>query len=242
MATIRNIAIHHAGGLGNDKYASTKHLTVGHINNAHKTRWEFPSTMKQPNGTPWYFGYNVIYDPKDRSFTQGRALGEETAAQYGYNFDTFSVCIIGNFMRRPMSNPSASVDPLTKQIEEDIVLFLHDLINGNKRRLTVLPGTTVELAIERVRPHRFYQTTECYGTGIPENYFRDLLIQYKPVVVTAPDGKTKEQILEERNRLMQTIMQLIAQISALTERLKQLGGMRRVGVGDRSCPGHSADY
>lgn len=241
MGTLRNIAVHHAGGLGNDALASTKHLTVTHINNAHKARWDFPSEqMKDPNGKPWYFGYNVIYDPKDRSFTQGRALGEETAAQYGFNFDTFSICIIGNYMRRPLSNPSAPVDPLTKQIEEDIVKFLHDLINGNKRGLTVKFGTVLDFAVQRVRPHRYYQSTDCYGTGIADNRFLDLLIQYTPAVVTAPDGKTKEEILTERNALLQVIMQLIARLTELTEQLKRFSGVRgaRVGAHERSCTGN----
>lgn len=53
MADLRFIAIHHAGGLGTDNYASTKALTVGHIDNAHKDRWNFPSQyMKAPSGKP----------------------------------------------------------------------------------------------------------------------------------------------------------------------------------------------
>ena len=238
MTTIRNIAIHHAGGLGNDAYASTKHLTVSHINNAHRARWDFPSRyMKDGAGRPWYFGYNAIYDPKDRSFTQGRALGEETAAQYGYNFDTFSVCIIGNHNRRLLSNPSVPVDPLTAQIEEDIVKYLYDLINGNKRGLFVAPGTTLDLSVNRVRPHRFYQSTDCYGTGIPDNHFLDLLIKYKPVVVTAPDGKTKEEVLKERDAVLQVIMQMIARLTELTEQLKRFGSGKRLSAHERSCTG-----
>ena len=240
MATLRNIAVHHAGGLGNNAYASTRHLTVDHINNAHKARWNFPS--KFINGRGSYAGYNFIYDPKDRTFTQCRAIGEETAAQYGHNFDTVSICIIGNFMRKPLSNPTVPVDPLTSETKEDITKFLYGLINqkpvnGIDIDPVVAPGAVVDLSISRVQPHRYFQSTNCYGTAIANNFFRDLLIRYKPVVVTAPDGRTKEQVLEERNALLQVIMQLLARLTELNRMLERLGS-KPVGAHERSCTGH----
>jgi len=237
MADIKNIAIHHSGGLGTNAYASTAHLSAAGISEAHRQRWDFPSQyMKDPAGKPWYFGYSVIYDPKNRTFFQGRALGEETAAQYGFNFDTFSICIIGNFMRKPLT--SVSVDPLTKQIEEDITLFLFDLINGNRRGLKVVPGTTVSLAIARVSPHRFYQPTECYGSFVKDSHFRDLLVAYKPApILPAPttDISTSTVQLEKRGALAALIMQVIL---ALADFLAQLRETPGVGAhGGRACDG-----
>lgn len=244
MATLKNIAVHHAGGLGNDVYASTRSLTVESINAAHKTRWNFPSSLKDKNGKPWYFGYNVIYDPKDRSFTQGRALGEETAAQYGYNFDTFSICIIGNYMKKPLGSPAGAVDPFDKQIQEDITLFLFDLINGNKRALKVEPGTTLNFAISRVQPHRFFGQTDCYGSYIADSFFRDQLVAYKPVplpVPTPPPAPSTE--LEKRNALSTLILQVVMALADFLQYLREvppLGTRRDVAgwkSGDYACDG-----
>ena len=56
---IKNIAIHHSGGIGNN-LTSSAFLTWQHINQAHKTRWNFPSQYIKDS----YGGYNVVYDPK----------------------------------------------------------------------------------------------------------------------------------------------------------------------------------
>lgn len=235
MSEIKNIALHHAGGSGNDPYASTRHLTVDGINADHKARWNFPSSLKDPKGTPWYFGYNVIYNPKDRSFTQGRAIGEETAAQFGYNFDTFSICIIGNFMRRPLTNPSAPVDPFTQQTKDDITLFLFDLINGNKRGLKIAPGAKISLDIARVWPHRHYGQTDCYGSFISDTFFRDQLVAYKPVPVPVPVPAAPATELEKRSALSALLLQLIIAISDFLSMLRDAPPV--VGAGERSCVG-----
>lgn len=250
MEVIKNIAVHHSGGIGQNQYASSAYLTALKISEAHRARWDFPSAhMKYipqpPIGTPTYrpyfAGYNVIYDPKDRSFTQTRAIGEETAAQYGHNKDTFSLCIIGNYMTKPGSWPRQPVDALTPTIVEDVTTFLHDLIDGNKRNLYVVPGTTVSLAIARVQPHRFYQQTECYGNYMSDAYFRDKLIAWKPVLLldteVNPGTMTPVTVLAQRNSLIQSLLQLVAKLQDLISDIQN----RRVGrlgmVGGRSCEG-----
>lgn len=246
-ATITNIAVHHSGGIGQDQFASSAHLSAKKISDAHKIRWDFPSKhMRQPASPvevnwPWYAGYNVIYDPKDRSFTQTRAIGEETAAQYGHNKDTFSICIIGNYMTLPGSWPRQPVDELTHYTVEDVTKFLHDLIDGNRRNLFVVPGTVASLTIARVQPHRFYQQTECYGDFMGDAYFRDRLIAYKPVRVldteVNPGTVTPVTQLEQRNRLIQSLLQLVAKMQDLIFEMQN----RKVGrlgmVGGRSCEG-----
>ncbi len=236
MGVISYIAVHHSGGIASDPNASSAALTPERISEAHKVRWDFPSKfMRQPApegqvNWPWYAGYNVIYDPKTRVFTQTRAIGEETAAQYGYNFNTFSLCIIGNFTVKPGSWPRASVDPMTEQIQHDVTSFLHELIDGNKRNLTVAPGTKIDLAIARVNPHRFYQTTECYGYFLADNLFRDLLIAWKPKEYPIP-------ALEKRSTLEQLYLQLIAKLQDILRSLQSKNVGRLGAVGGRSCEG-----
>lgn len=221
MLTIRNIAIHHAGGTKHNRYASTAHLTFDDIEHAHRTREDWIGYRAHKSRMGFYTGYNAVYDPKTRAIRQARQIGEETLAQRRFNFNTFSLCIIGNFtMKRDGRGP---VDPMTIQIEEDVTRFLHDLINGNKGNLQIAEGATLDLSINRVRPHRFYQSTECYGTALKDNHFRTLLINYEPVVVTAPDGKMKET-LQERAALMRTLMLLTARLQDLIARVNKLAG------------------
>jgi hypothetical protein len=229
MLKITDIVLHHSGTIGSDPFVSSVHLTPAKISDAHQARWNFPSKhMTRNDGKPWYAGYTIIYSPRDRTFTQTRAIGEEGAHAIGANFSSVGICIISNFMQRN----GVRIDPLTPQIEEDITRFVHDLINGNKRGLFVAPGTQLSLAISRVNPHRFYQTTSCYGNSITDTHFRDLLVKYTPPV--APPSSTLT--LEERNRMIQVLMQSYL---ALLDQLNKLLAERRsrLGRSERSCEG-----
>lgn len=171
MPNINYIALHHSGGLGNNNYASTAHLTVEDVERGHKNRWFFKSSLGR------YGGYNCIYDPKTRQFTQYRAIGEETAAQKGFNFNTFSLCVIGNYIKHPVTGKT--VDTMTKQIESDVAAFLSDLIGGNKRGLKLAPNTTLDLSVARINPHRFYQPdTQCNGS-LPDNWGRTIVLRHE---------------------------------------------------------------
>src|SRR5687767_8209126 len=91
---IRWIGIHHSGGIGNRYYASSQYLTANDVNNAHRQRWpNFPSEL---NGM--FMGYNFFIDVTGK-ITQGRYIGEETAAQKGSNKNTISICLAGNFSK-----------------------------------------------------------------------------------------------------------------------------------------------
>lgn len=225
---IVNIAIHHSGTIGSSPYVSSAHLTVGKISDAHKERWDFPSQyMTKKNGLPWYAGYNFVYDPKDRSFVQTRAIGEETAAQTGFNFDTISICIIGNFTN--------GVDKLSWQAQEDVTKFLHDLLQNNRRGLFVAPGTELSLSISRVWPHRHFQQTKCYGDSIPDNHFRELLIRSAPP--TAPASSSLSQ-LEERNKAVQALLQVYMKLlDVLRAQLAEKQRSTTLGDIQRCCSG-----
>ena len=231
MLKIDQIILHHSGTLGQDPYVSTAHLTVQHVDNAHKARWDFPSKyIKTMAGVPHYSGYTVIYTPHDRKFTQTRAIGEETAHTTGMNFRSVGICIVSNFTK----SPDGSVDPLTKQIEDDVTLFLNDLIDGNKRKLVVAPGTVVNLSASRIHPHRFYQETECYGTAISDNHFRDLVIAYRPSMqIPNPNGFTSTE-LKRRATLLQLYMRLLVVYQKLIDAMKT---ERVAGHGGMSCNG-----
>ena len=205
---IKNIAIHHSGGIGNN-LTSSAFLTWQHINQAHKTRWNFPSQYIKDS----YGGYNVVYDPKDRSFHQFRAVGEETAAQKGSNFDTFSLCIIGNFNQTPPGSPLRSVDPLSQQTIDDVVDFLVNLLY-NRHNLVVVDK--LNLSAVRIYPHRFFQSTDCYGTFLDDMKFRKLVIN---------------KICWKIQKQITLIMAVIADLKAK----RKLGKLGKLDFADRGC-------
>lgn len=200
---ISNIFIHHSGGRGSDNYASTADLTSKQISDYHKSLWNFSS--KHIGNECRYAGYNVIYDPKTRKFTQCRSVGEETAAVRGWNKNSFHICIIGNYNSKPL-HPEQQIDFLYTQIVEDVVFYLADLIDGNRRNLIVAPNTELDLSRNKVYPHRFAYATMCYGTGIDDNFYRQKLMSYKRV----DDGlKETTPISAEIRELIALLLQLI---------------------------------
>lgn len=217
MSTIKNIAVHHSGGLGSDQFASTRHLTFNSIENAHAGRRDWFGYHAHLSSLGYHVGYNFVYDPKTREFTQARAIGEETLAQVGYNFNTISICIIGNYMRKPLTQES--VDPMTLQMEADIAHFIRDLINGNKRSYIVAEGTQLSLSESRVYAHRVLQpTTNCYGTFLLDNWARDLLTEYSVIEVQEDDTI----VLQERLMLYVTILKLYQKIVDLKMQIQKM--------------------
>ncbi len=198
------IFLHNTGGRGRDRYASSADLTWQQINKAHKDKWNFKSSMG------FYVGYNATYDPKDRTFTQHRAVGEETAAQRGYN-NEFSLCIIGNYT----AYRGKSVDELTQHTRDDVASFLFDLINGNKRNLVMYYYPQPTFSLKQICPHRFVSNTECYGSFLSDSIFLDDLLNLYKVKID----------------VLKRLVGLYIKIIALFEK-KQLGS-----VEDRECSG-----
>lgn len=224
MAIIRNIAIHHAGGFASNPYGSSRGLTWQNVNEAHKARWNFES-MFIPGS---YGGYNFIYDPKDHSFHQFRAIGEETAAQIGYNFDTLSICIIGNYSIVPGSTLPA--DRMDEQIEKDIALFTLELIAGNFSGIKIAPNTKIDLSILRAFPHRHYQPgTECYGTALTDSWIQNVLSKY----TLEPHSQT----LQERLGMLQQLLALYMKLNALIALRDAKMRVKGASPLDRECEG-----
>jgi len=174
---ITEIILHHSGGLKDNARASTINTTPEQISDYHKSLWNFPSKFIT-DGRIRYAGYTVIYSPVTRQFVQCRVIGEETAHCLGQNKSSVGICIIGNYTK--------GVDKLTENTICDVTRFIFNLIHGNKRNLIVSPNTELQLSTQRIHAHRYYQSnTECYGTGIEDNFFRDKVIDHTKRLFTA---------------------------------------------------------
>jgi len=155
-------AIHNAGGMGNDPFASSINLTAAQVNEAHRQRWNFPdSIVKMPDGSPSYIGYNFMID-RDGKITQGRAIGNETAAQRGYNFNgvAISIMLCGNGEKSPVTGKA--VDQLTME---------------QLKALRALHAVLPPVWYPNIVPHRRLQpTTSCYGSARNEVWGRNLIV------------------------------------------------------------------
>jgi len=205
---ISNIIVHNSGGVSNDNFMSTANITPQSISTYHKSKWNFPSKFIKDEGLR-YAGYNVIYDPKTRKFYQCRALGEETAAAIGKNFDSFHICIIGNFNFKKLSKTEL-VDTMFTYMYEDVVSFLIDLIDGNKRGLVVAPDTIIELSRNRIYPHRMFAATNCFGTGLEDNFFLEKVLSYTKVAPPTPDPVQPTTDIVKVSEIVKEIRLLIA--------------------------------
>ncbi len=159
------IGIHHTGGLGNDNNASSAGLTLLHINNAHKARWP---ELKSRLG--FYVGYSMLIFP-DGSKVQTRLIGEETAAAKGSNFDSFHICLIGNFNKFAPDRPSEQQLKTLKEV-------LRALIKGTWKDLQIgaVSGISWEFSEDRTYPHRVLHPnhTDCYGTSLSDEWCKQM--------------------------------------------------------------------
>ena len=160
---IRRIALHHSGGLLNQPLASTIDLTAEQIDLAHKTRFG----MQSPYTRLWG-GYTIFYE-KTGKRTQFRAIGEETMAQKGSNFDTISFAFAGNY---------SGVDKMAASQQIVFENDLRALLDGDLSRFIIAPGVKINIDPHQIKPHYFYSPTECYGTFLPENWGRDLALKH----------------------------------------------------------------
>jgi len=195
--------VHHFGGTQASQFASTIRVSVDDIEAGHTQRfgYDFYSQIINPKtGKGWRIGYNGIIFP-DR-FVQTRAIGEETAAQRGYNFDGVAVsfCIAGNFTS---DGEGSTVDKMT-----DFQL----------QTLRELKEIFPQVALANVVPHRVLQQTQCYGTGLDDNWARKLVTV--PPVVTITNPKTGEvEELKLKISLLMRIQQLLAIMIELKRKL-----------------------
>ena len=157
MRTIKNIIVHHFGGIGSNNNASTHNLTEAHINAAHKARW--PTFYSDFNGS--YIGYNVIIY-RDGSWRQYRYVGEEMAAVIGHNEDSFHICVAGNFNKGVDTPTTMQTETLRKIIKAALENRLEPM------GIAIASGTYFNLSVKDIYPHRLMSPkgyTECYGSS-----------------------------------------------------------------------------
>lgn len=169
---MRYISVHHSGGIGRNYFVSSQHLTAGHINNAHRARWNFKSSLG------YFGGYNFVIE-KNGKVTQHRAISEETAAQRGWNFNTISILLMGNFV--------TNVDkPTEEQIEAMLEIISQLLYKGLGADYKFAPNARLKLSPARVHPHRWFNRTVCYGTILTNDWARELALEKMEVELSFP--------------------------------------------------------
>jgi len=209
MNTMYYLCVHHSGPIGSSPYSSSQGLTLSRLNQAHAAR-DFNESF-----LGYFVGYNFLVCP-DGMIIQTRAIGEETCAQKGHNFDTVSICILGNFTTQENGLP---VDVMPSAQKLAFLNLSTNLIRGIVSKYEVITGTQMNINLSRVFPHRVLQPkhTECYGNYYPDTWARD----------------------EIAVRMRGELNVLIASLLSLVERLKLFLAPRSVGGSDYSCDGHT---
>lgn len=165
---ITKIGTHHFGPTSPDNpLSSSKNLTEAQIESAHKAR-----TFNKSN-LGWHIGYNVIIW-RDGSWKQYRELGEQTAAATGSNFNTFHICMAGNF--------TLGVESPTVEQIKSLTTIIRALIENNPQSIgiKVAIGQTYSFSAYEIYPHRVLQPnhTSCHGTCLGDNYGRVIAFEY----------------------------------------------------------------
>jgi len=173
------LAIHHTGGIENNPLASTKLFTADTINKAHQARWNYKSSLG------YFGGYNFFCDYWG-NVIQFRAVGEETMAQKGYNFngEVVSICLAGNF---------------TKGIDVPS--------EAQKTTLKELISQFPQVPNSNIVPHRYFGQTDCYGTGLADDWARNLVSE------NPPENPRENLIKEILLKLIDLYKQLIIKIN-----------------------------
>jgi len=176
MITIKELAIHHTGGLEHAPYHSTQHYSAEKIDYIHKEKWDFISVLEK------YGGYNLFID-KNGDWTQFRAIGEETAAQRGRNLDVISICLAGNFTKYPNGEP---VDIPTLQQQTTLKNILIAFLENKSKEFGIvsMENTKIDIQPHKINPHRFYNSTNCYGDYLNDDWGRKFVLEYLSEKIT----------------------------------------------------------
>lgn len=212
MQKIKYIVIHHSGGTLSNPLASSQDLTADSVNEYHRQKWNFKSNLNK------YGGYNFFIE-KDGKLTQFRAIGEETAAQYGHNKDSVSICLAGNFNK-------GSKDVPTDEQKVVLTKLIDMLLNPSKKEFiglkfapVFLDTVVIDVPDLNIVPHNFFSQTDCNGTSISGSWARNLYVEYRDF-----------QKGDDTSKLYKLIMDLCYQIINLIQTklsAKKTGGFER---------------
>lgn len=153
------------------------------VNNYHRGKWNMKSTLG------WYVGYNYFIDVSGK-VTNTRAVGEETMAQVGHNFNTISICLAGDFNKHL---------PNKRQIES-----LQKIIRNHPE----IPESLVLL-------HRDVQSNRtCPGMLFTHEYL-DVVVLQLPVEADDEDKEKKEKLEAELKKSVALLTKLVEQLKKL---------------------------
>ena len=185
------LAVHHVGTSAAAPTASMQSITSQQVNDLHKTRFDFKSALG------YYGGYNFFIEA-DGKVTQFRQIGEDTAAQLGYNFDglVISVCLAGNFSLGSPDRPTANQIMRLQELREDI------------------ENAGIKIAEENIVPHRHFADTECFGMALSEDWAR--IASRKNVVVETKTDANTVIMLHQKLSLLQQLRDLYLKLIDLT--------------------------
>lgn len=161
------IIVHHTGGTDKNPLEDTSHHTFEIVNEYHKKKWDFRSSLG------FYIGYHYFIG-KDGKVTQGRADNEEGAHTKGQNHH-IGICLAGNF---------DATDPTQEQI-----IAARDLLE----RKTV----EYNIPEENIVPHRAFAKKTCYGSRLSDDWGKELIFNSKPmrvkIIVADKESETLQQ-------------------------------------------------
>ena len=142
---MKYIIIHHTGGTDKNPKADTSHHTFEVVNQYHKNKWGFESSIGK------FIGYHYFIDKKGE-VTQGRLDGEMGAHTKGHN-NNLGICLAGNF---DVSEPT---DAQTQALKE--------LLQKKIQKYNIQP--------ENIVPHRHFANKSCYGKNLKNDWARKLV-------------------------------------------------------------------
>lgn len=216
---ISYLSVHHTGPTASDPRASTAHHKSAVINAYHKQRWpDFPSRL---NGS--YGGYTLFIN-LDGTWDQFRFVGEELAANIGFNKTSIAVCLAGNFT-------NGSPDVPTYQQKKTLSDIGQACLKG-KRTLEMMgikctPDVEVNITLDRIVSHRQLNPhTECYGSKLANDWARTVVMA----------GQQPDNLDQLRLSLMQEVVRLYLQVLDLL-RKKHFAKQTLGSIGDRGCVG-----
>lgn len=171
MRKIEFIALHHTGSTQSNPNASTQDMTWEQVDAVHRDKYKaYANTWSAYKSILGHWGgYNFFID-KTGAIKQLRAIGEETAAQTGSNFNTVSICLAGNF--------STTVEHPTPFQITAMTVLIRNILNKNLSEYAVMVGTEISIPFSNIKPHRLFSgaNTQCYGNYLDDSWARDRLI------------------------------------------------------------------
>lgn len=126
-----------------------KNKTQTSINNNHKARFNYKSSMG------WYIGYHYMIFG-DGEIRQYRKDTEDGAHTIGHNNDSIAICMVGSFDKGQEAPSEAQKTGLRWFLREKSNVF--------------------GIGINKIYPHRSFAQKTCYGSGLSDDWARNLII------------------------------------------------------------------